>query len=192
MQMEKSMKRKMFVMTRAALLALAALVSSGLMSVPGTANAETIQIVAIGDSNIAGKGVSSSEAYPAKLERALLAKGYDARVTNAGINGDTSAGLLSRLNADVPQGTRVAIVWVGINDLRKGVPAAQVEANRQQAAARLRARGIKVLLLGPRHGLVGQPKYLIGDQQQHLNPAGYDVIVARTVGRVQALLGGRH
>ncbi len=80
-------------------------------------------------------------------------------------------------------------MWVGINDLRAGVSAAQVQSGRQAIAAKLRARGIKVLMLGPRHGLAGQPQYLTGDQQQHLNAAGYDVIVARTIGRVRALIG---
>jgi acyl-CoA thioesterase-1 len=149
------------------------------------------QIVAIGDSNVAGKGVSSSENYPSQLERALRAKGYEVHVVNEGINGDTSAGVLSRIDSAVPSGTRLAIVWVGINDLRAGVPAAQVEANRHAIAAKLRARGIKVLLLGPRHGLAGQPQYLTGDRQNHLNAAGYGVIVARTIGQVQGLIGRR-
>jgi acyl-CoA thioesterase-1 len=159
---------------------------------PQAALAETIQIVAVGDSNIAGKGVSSSENYPAKLERALQARGYDAHVANAGINGDTTDSVLSRIDRAVPAGTKLAIVWVGINDLRHGVSAASVEAGRQAIASRLRARGIKVLLLGPRHGLRDQPQYLIGDAQAHLNPAGYDVIVARTLPQVVALIGRGH
>ena len=53
------------------------------------------QIVVIGDSNVAGKGVASSDNYPAKLERALRAKGYKGTVTNAGINGDTTQGVIS-------------------------------------------------------------------------------------------------
>jgi acyl-CoA thioesterase-1 len=167
-------------------LCLFALAATALFVVP--ACAETIQIVAIGDSNIAGKGVASSENYPSKLERALRAKGRDVRVVNEGINGDTVPGVASRAAA-IPAGTKLAIVWVGINDLRKGVSAAQVESGRQAIAAHLRARGIKVLMLGPRHGLAGQPRYLTGDQQQHLNGAGYAVIVARTIGQVEGLIG---
>ncbi len=154
-------------------------------------NAAPINSVVIGDSNVAGKGVLSSENYPSKLERALRAKGYDVHVANKGINGDLVPILLSRLNSAVPSGTDLAIVWIGINDLRAGVPPAEVERGRQAIAARLRARGIKVLMLGPRHGLAGHPQYLTGDRQKHLNAAGYDVIVARTIGRVQALIGRR-
>ena len=168
--------------------ALAASLVLGIPGVARTVQAEPIQIAAIGDSNIAGKGVSSAEAYPAKLERALRANGYNVRVLNNGINGDTTKGVLSRLNSAAPQGTRIAIVWVGINDLRAGVSPATVEAERQEIANRLQLRGIKVLLLGPRHGLRDQPQYLQGDAQYHLNSAGYDVIVARTLSQVQALV----
>jgi acyl-CoA thioesterase-1 len=183
------MKHKAF---QAVIFVCAAFVGAKLFVIPHPAFAASINIVAIGDSNIAGRGVGSSETYPAKLERALHAKGYDVHVANEGINGDTVPGVASRVDGAVPSGTKLAIVWVGINDLRKGASAAQVEQGRQAIAAKLRARGIRVLLLGPRHGLAGQPKYLTGDQQQHLNPAGYDVIVARTIGRVQALIGGKH
>jgi len=169
-----------------------AVVLVALFVVLQSAHAATINIVAIGDSNVVGKGVGSSENYPAKLERALRAKGYDVHVANEGISGDTVPGVASRVDGAVPVSAKLAIVWVGINDLRAGVSEAQVESGRQAIAAKLRARGIKVLLLGPRHGLRGQPQYLTGDRQGHLNPAGYDVIVARTIGRVQALIGGKH
>ena len=152
------------------------------------AEAEPILIAVIGDSNVAGKGVMSSDAYPAKLERALRAKGYDVRVSNMGITGDTTSGVLSRLDSAAPQGTQVAIVWVGINDLRAGMADGAVEANRQAIASRLRARGIGVVLVGPRHGLRNQPQFLLGDPQNHLNPAGYDVIVGRTLPQIQALI----
>lgn len=153
-----------------------------------TAAAEPIQIVVIGDSNVVGKGVSRSEAYPAKLERALKARGYDVGVVNAGRTGDTTDGVLARVDSDVPQGTKLAIVWVGINDLRSGASEATVEAGRQAIARRLRARGIPVILVGPRHGLRNQPQYLLGDPQFHLNPAGYDVVVARTLPAIRAVI----
>jgi lysophospholipase L1-like esterase len=173
---------------RELLLAFLVIVFLSNLSVSETAQAEPIIVAAIGDSNIAGKGVSSSDTYPAKLERALRAKGYDVRVLNSGINDDTAKGVLSRLGSAAPQGTKVAVVLVGINDLRAGVPAATVEADRQAIARTLRARGIGVILLGPRHGLASHPEYLQGDIQTHLNAADYDALVARTLPDVTALL----
>src|SRR3954447_19008513 len=68
------------------------------------------QVVALGASNVAGRGVSSSEAFPAQLERMLAAKGYNAHVANAGINGNTNADMLARLDQAVPAGTRVVLL----------------------------------------------------------------------------------
>ena len=65
----------------------------------GAAAVAQAQIVAIGDSNIAGKGVASSDNYPTKLEKALRARGYKGAVTNAGISGDTTQGVLARLDS---------------------------------------------------------------------------------------------
>ena len=51
----------------------------------GSADTAQAQIVAIGASNVAGRGVSSSDAWPAQLEGMLAAKGRHVHVTNAGI-----------------------------------------------------------------------------------------------------------
>jgi acyl-CoA thioesterase-1 len=74
------------------------------------ANPAFAQIVALGASNTQGKGVSPSEAWPARLEAMLQAKGRSVHVTNAGISGDTTGGELARLDSSVPDGTRIVIL----------------------------------------------------------------------------------
>jgi acyl-CoA thioesterase I len=166
-------------------LSLAIALFLGALALSSVAQA---QIVVIGDSNIAGKGVASSENYPAKLAAALRARGYTGTVTNAGVNGDTTQGVLGRLDSDVPQGTKVAIVWVGVNDIRRhGASIESVRANKQEIVNRLRARGIKVVLLGPQYA-PSDSKYRQGDSDNHLNAAGYDMVVARTLPLVLAAL----
>src|SRR5947209_16158634 len=76
----------------------------------GLAGIAHAQIVALGASNVAGRGVSSSEAFPAQLERMLAAKGYSAHIVNAGVNGNTNADLLARLDQAVPAGTKVGLL----------------------------------------------------------------------------------
>ncbi len=153
-------------------------------------SAAQAQIVVIGDSNIAGKGVAASDNYPAKLERALRARGYKGTVVNAGINGDTTQGVLGRLDSDVPPGTKVAIVWVGVKAIRRhGASIESVRANKEQIANRLRARGIKVIMLGRAYHPTGHPELVQNDRDQHLNAAGYDTVVARTLPQVEAALG---
>jgi acyl-CoA thioesterase-1 len=104
------------------------------------------QIVAIGASNVAGRGVSSSDAWPAQLEGMLAAKGRNVHVTNAGISGDTNAGMLARLDSAVPQGTKVVLLdrrGGGWNARRRGMG----DQNAELAAieARLRGRGIRII-----------------------------------------------
>jgi len=66
------------------------------------------QVVCLGASNTAGKGVLPGEAYPAQLEAMLQAKGYSGRVSNQGVSGDTTGGMLARLDTAAPAGTRPA------------------------------------------------------------------------------------
>jgi acyl-CoA thioesterase-1 len=112
----------------------------------GSAHTAQAQIVAIGASNVAGRGVSSSDAWPAQLEGMLAAKGRQAHVTNAGISGDTNAGMLARLDSVVPQSTRVVLLdryGGGWNARRLG----RGDQNAELAAleARLRSRGIRII-----------------------------------------------
>jgi acyl-CoA thioesterase I len=99
------------------------------------------QIVAIGASNTAGRGVGASEAFPAQLEAMLRAKGRNMHVANAGISGDTTAGMLSRLSRDVPAGTKIVILQFGGNDARKG--RTDRDANIAQIKSQLMGRGIR-------------------------------------------------
>jgi acyl-CoA thioesterase I len=79
------------------------------------------QIVAIGASNTAGKGVGASEAFPAQLEAMLGTKGRSMHVTNVGISGDTTGGMLARLSGNVPASTKIVILQFGCNDARRGL-----------------------------------------------------------------------
>jgi acyl-CoA thioesterase I len=76
----------------------------------GVASADAATIVALGASNTYGKGVARNQAYPAQLEAILRAKGLSVHVVNAGINGDTTEGMLGRLASAVPNGTSAVIL----------------------------------------------------------------------------------
>lgn len=112
--------------------------------------ARTITIVALGDSLTAGLGLKPAEAFPARLEAKLRAQGYDIRIVNAGLSGDTSAGGLARLNFSVPSGTDGVFLALGANDMLQGTSAAAARANLDTIMTRLRARNIRVALTGMR------------------------------------------
>jgi acyl-CoA thioesterase-1 len=111
--------------------------------------AAPLNIVAVGASNTSGWGVGSDNAYPARLQALLRARGIDAHVTNAGQLGDVTAGMLSRLDAAVPKGTDIVILQPGANDLRFFGTKETRAANIAAMEKRLRARGIRVILYDP-------------------------------------------
>lgn len=112
------------------------------------ATAEPVRIVAFGDSLTAGYNLSQSQAFPAKLEAALKARGHDVRIANAGVSGDTTTGGLARLDWSIPQGTQAVILELGANDMLRGISPALTRKNLEQMVERLRARKIEVLLAG--------------------------------------------
>jgi acyl-CoA thioesterase-1 len=160
------------------------------------ADAQQVQVVALGASNTYGKGrgktpggVASGQAYPAQLQVMLKAKGYDARVRNAGIAGDTTAGMLARLGSAVPNGTQVVILQPGGNDARRGIGAGQRSANIAEIQRRLAARGIKVILLERILSLV--PAGSRDPDGQHFDARGHAAVAAHLVPQVIAAVGRR-
>jgi len=142
--------------------------------------AEAATVVALGASNTYGKGVARNQAYPAQLEAILRAKGLNVHVVNAGINGDTTAGMLGRLDRVVPNGTSVVILQPGGNDGRKH------SADRTaEIQSRLSARGIPVIMMA-NNMLKGLPHQPDG---QHLTPEGYHMVAEHLASQVAASIG---
>ncbi|MDF2995344.1 MAG: arylesterase [Xanthobacteraceae bacterium] len=124
------------------------LVALALISGATSARAEPILLVAFGDSLTAGLGLPASEAFPAKLEAALKAKGHDVVIENAGVSGDTTSAGLARLDWSIPDGTQGVILELGANDALRGLDPAITEKALDETLARLKARKIPVLFAG--------------------------------------------
>ncbi|MCC8940836.1 MULTISPECIES: GDSL-type esterase/lipase family protein [Bradyrhizobium] len=103
------------------------------------------QIVALGASSTAGYGVGASAAFPALLEAMLRARGRPMSVSNAGVSGDTTGGMLARLSSVVPAGTKIVILQIAGNDAMKGMSATAAAANRAEIRRQLHARGIRTI-----------------------------------------------
>lgn len=106
------------------------------------------RLVLIGDSLVAGYGLSEAEAFPAVLERALAEAGRPAAVINAGVSGDTSAGGRTRLAWLLADRPDAALVELGANDGLRGVDPAETRANLDSILAELSAAGVPALLAG--------------------------------------------
>jgi len=153
----------------------------------GPAVAAQVNIVVLGASNTYGKGVARGAAFPAQLQAMLKAKGYDVRVSNAGINGDTTGGMLRRLNSAVPAGTQIVILQPGNNDRRKGIGADRA-GNISEITSRLQARGINVIVA--ERILAGLSQHLQPDGE-HLTGAGFRVVAERLLPQVEAAISRR-
>ena len=94
------------------------------------------KIVALGDSLTAGFGLPASAAFPAKLDKALKAKGLAVEIVNAGVSGDTASGGLARLDWSVPEGTDAVILELGANDMLRGIdPAGHAPRRSRRSCA---------------------------------------------------------
>ena len=163
----------------------AAALAFALMAFGGVANARTINILAIGASNTAGKGVSENEAWPAVLEGMLKRKGYDAHVTVHATNGLTSAQIIG-FTSSIPSGTQIVIFDTGSsNDRKRNLSPAQSAANKAEIVRRIRAHGAVAIKApyGNPGGRGGYPKQADGI---HFTPAGHRMVAAKLVSRVIA------
>ena len=146
-----------------------------------------VTIVALGASNTEGWGVFASEAYPAKLQALLNARGIDATVINAGIAGDTTGGMLARLERAVPAGTHVVILQPGANDERMGLGAERA-GNIEKIRSLLSARNTKLIII-ENAMLDALPRKELREDGVHFTPAGYAILAERILPEVLAALG---
>ena len=108
----------------------------------------TLRLLVLGDSLSAGYGLQPADSFPAQLEEALHQAGYDVRVINAGVSGDTTAGGLSRLAWALSDKPHVVLLELGGNDALRGLPPAETYANLDAILARLEDHAISVVLAG--------------------------------------------
>ena len=144
------------------------------------------QIVALGHSAVRGH-VAEDEMWPAVLERMLRARGSQVHVINAGVNGETTAEELARVDSAVPDGTRLVILAInGANDARRNLAgAADAPANIAAIKARLRARRIRIIdAMGLYISVLRQPGMALPDKR-HLNAEGCRRVATALAGMVR-------
>ncbi|MDR6956388.1 acyl-CoA thioesterase-1 [Pseudomonas brassicacearum] len=123
--------------------------SAGLALMCMAQNAAAGTVLIVGDSISAAFGLDTRQGWVTLLEQRLKAEGFDDKVVNASISGDTSSGGLARLpallSAHKPD---LVILELGGNDGLRGQPPTQLQQNLAVMIDSSRASGAKVLLLG--------------------------------------------
>jgi acyl-CoA thioesterase-1 len=106
-------------------------------------------ILVVGDSLSASFGIETRSGWVAQLERRVREAGLDYKVINASVSGDTTASGLARLPALLAaHKPAVVILELGGNDGLRGLSLEQMRHNLDAMAARAKASGARVLLVG--------------------------------------------
>lgn len=105
-------------------------------------------LVCFGDSLTAGHGTDPGQSYPDYLRADLEARGYNYRVVNAGISGNTTKDGVERLDDVVALKPYAVVIEFGGNDGLRGLPIEKSRANLDKIISTLKASGAKVALAG--------------------------------------------
>jgi acyl-CoA thioesterase-1 len=129
------------------------------LSAVASVRAEIPLILVLGDSLSAAHSIPVESGWVALLE-ARISENDRARVVNASISGETTAGGLSRLPA-LLAAHRPAIVAIelGANDGLRGLPMAQIKENLGRLVTLSQQAGARVLLIGVELPVNYGPRY---------------------------------
>ena len=106
---------------------------------------ETTTILFLGDSLTAGYGLPQNSGYPEQLAKTL----GNVTVINAGVSGDTTTGLLNRLEwATAGMEYDIAVVAIGANDALMGISPEKTEANMERIMQILNNNKTPIFILG--------------------------------------------
>lgn len=106
-------------------------------------------ILIVGDSLSAGYGIDVNAGWVKLLDDRLKQQGYEYRIVNASVSGETSGGgrarLAQLLDFDKPS---IVILELGANDGLRGLPLKQVRDNLENMIQTSQAHHARVLLIG--------------------------------------------
>jgi acyl-CoA thioesterase-1 len=112
---------------------------------------ETPTVLIFGDSLSAGYGIDADQSWGALLQQRLEDQGYEHRVVNASISGETTEGGVTQIGSAIETfAPELIILELGGNDGLRGFPPARIKTNLSAIAERAMASGASVVLLGIR------------------------------------------
>lgn len=114
-------------------------------------DAPRVDVLAFGDSLVAGYGLAPRDAFPVRLQALLRDRRPGARVIAAGRSGDTSAdgrARLPRTLVALDRRPELAILELGANDVLRARPPERMAEDLGAMLAEFGRRGIPVLLAG--------------------------------------------
>ena len=120
------------------------------LSVP-TFGAESPTVLVFGDSLSAGYGIEVDQSWATLLQARLRDQGYEHRVVNASISGDTTEGGAARIAQAIESFSPALIILeLGGNDGLRGIPPNRMRDNLRTIIQISTESGAAVVLLGIR------------------------------------------
>jgi acyl-CoA thioesterase-1 len=117
-------------------------------------------VLVFGDSLSAGYGIDVDQSWTTLLQSRLNAQGYEHRVINASISGETTEGGKTRIGAALNNfEPELVILELGGNDGLRGFPPGVMKENLREIIQSTRASGAAVVLLGIRIPTNYGPRY---------------------------------
>jgi acyl-CoA thioesterase-1 len=122
-----------------------------LLLVSGTSHAQEPTILIVGDSLSAGYGIDVDQSWATLLQVRLENQGYEHRVVNASIGGETTEGGATRIDRALEKfRPALVILELGGNDGLRGIPANRMHENLENIILKSEASGAAIVLLGIR------------------------------------------
>lgn len=123
-------------------------------------------ILVLGDSLSSAYGIDSDQGWVALLQHQLTQDGYEYRVINASVSGDTTRTGLSRIETALrSHKPEIVIIALGGNDGLRGLAFYEIENSLTNIIERCQQSNAKVLLIGvrlpPNYGPVYTQKFAV-------------------------------
>ncbi len=113
--------------------------------------AEAPSVLVLGDSLSAGYGIDVDQSWTALLQTRLKDQGYEHRVVNASISGDTTESGAARIGQAIESfSPALVIIALGGNDGLRGIPPDRMRDNLRTIIQTSTESGAAVVLLGIR------------------------------------------
>jgi acyl-CoA thioesterase-1 len=108
-------------------------------------------ILVLGDSLSAAYGIDADEGWVALLQQQMISDGYDYKVINASVSGDTTRTGLSRIDSALQaHHPDIVIIALGGNDGLRGLAFSEIENSLTRIIERCQQDKVQVLLVGVR------------------------------------------
>lgn len=117
----------------------------------GAGGSDSPTVLIFGDSLSAGYGIDVDQSWAALLQSRLESQGYEHRVVNASISGETTEGGAARIDGALRKfSPDLIILELGGNDGLRGFPPQRMQGNLEKIVTSAKASGADVVLLGIR------------------------------------------